>query len=412
MTAAEPGTAGRCECSGRLPGRNGRKVRCPRCRVVTRLGRLLDDSTGAICPALAPLAAALAAEPIAALRWIEKPHVVELLPALARGQVPLTHDGLNAWPKPVAAHHMRHRLVACGVLPAADPVLLDLEAWLCQRLDTLAGDPHEPALRQFAYWHLLPRLRVTAAARPLRSTARQYAMLQFTQAQNFLRWLDEDGIRPAGLTQASIDEWYATRKVHERQHVRGFLLWARANGTLPRRLDIPVMTFGHGTALTQERRLELLGELLATRQLPGPAAAACLLLLYAQPLTRIRRLTVSDLADDDGQMHIRFGDPPAPVPAPLAGLLRQLPRDPRSSWLFPGLLPGQPVSYRTLLEQVRSLGVPLREARVSALRELVIQAPAPVVAGALGFHQTTTARQMAHAGGTWNRYPAVRSPPP
>jgi hypothetical protein len=34
------------------------------------------------------------------------------------------------------------------------------------------------------------------------------------------------------------------------------------------------------------------------------------------------------------------------------------------------------------------------------------QAPAPVVAGALGFHQHATARHVAIAGGTWNRYAA------
>lgn len=55
-------------------------------------------------------------------------------------------------------------------------------------------------------------------------------MLQFTQAQNFLRWLDEHGIRPADLTQARVNAWFTTRKVHERQHVRGFLLWARQTG--------------------------------------------------------------------------------------------------------------------------------------------------------------------------------------
>jgi hypothetical protein len=309
---------------------------------------------------------------------------------------------------------MRHRLIACGILPAADPRLLELEAWFCQRLAALAGDPHEPLLRQFACWHQLPRLRATAAARPLRSTARQYAMLQFTQARNFPHWLDQDGIRPGDITQTRVDTWYATRKVHERQHVRGFLLWGTGSGILPRHLDIPSVTFGSGgTALTQDRRLEFLRRFLAPGQPPDPATvAACLLLLYAQPLTRIHHLTTSDILDDgDGQMRIRFGDPPAPVPDPLAGLLRQLPRDPRSPWLFPGLLPGRPIGYPTLRQQVSGPGLPLREARISALRQLVVQAPAPVIADALGFHQTTTTRQVAHAGGTWNQYPASRVQP-
>jgi hypothetical protein len=54
---------------------------------------------------------------------------------------------------------------------------------------------------------------------------------------------------------------------------------------------------------------------------------------------------------------------------------------------------------------------PVRKARTSALRDLVIQAPAPVVADAPGFHQTTATRQFTAAGGTWSRYAASRRPP-
>ena len=53
--------------------------------------------------------------------------------------------------------------------------------------------------------------------------------------------------------------------------------------------------------------------------------AACLLLLYAQPLSRIVRLTASDITrDDDGQAYLRFGTPPAPVPEPFAAMLAEL----------------------------------------------------------------------------------------
>lgn len=52
----------------------------------------------------------------------------------------------------------------------------------------------------------------------------------------------------------------------------------------------------------------------------------------------------------------------------------------------------------------RDLGLPLRAARISVLRQLVLQVPAPVIADALGFHHTTTTRQHANAGATWSRY--------
>ena len=76
--------------------------------------------------------------------------------------------------------------------------------------------------------------------------------------------------------------------------------------------------------------------------------------------------------------------------------------------MFPGRLPGQPIAYSTLRRRLKTLESPLIEARVSALRQLVLQAPAPVIADALGFHQITATRQHAYVGATWNRYPAHR----
>jgi hypothetical protein len=83
-----------------------------------------------------------------------------------------------------------------------------------------------------------------------------------------------------------------------------------------------------------------------------------------------------------------------------------------SSWLFPGCNAGQPRGYRAVYHALRDASLPMRNARTSALRQLVLQALAPVVADALGFHQTTTTRQLTAASGTWSRYAASRSPGP
>ena len=143
--------------------------------------------------------------------------------------------------------------------------------------------------------------------------------------------------------------------------------------------------------------------------------AGCILLLYAQPVTRIMTITTDDIDDDNGSMVLRLGDPPAPVPEPFATLVRRLlaqrPTGSTSRWLFPGRRPGQPLSYITLSQGLRDLGVPLRLARVAAIRQLALQAPAPVIAEALGFHHTTTHRQTIHAGGIWNRYAAPTGSP-
>jgi hypothetical protein len=77
-------------------------------------------------------------------------------------------------------------------------------------------------------------------------------------------------------------------------------------------------------------------------------------------------------------------------------------------WLFPGQYAGQSLAYATAAKQPRKLGIPLKEARVSVPRQLVLQAPAPALADTLGFHLTSTARQATNAGGTWSRYTSTR----
>ncbi|MFV2085012.1 hypothetical protein [Micromonospora sp. LOL_021] len=411
MSTPPPAELVLCRRCGTIPpGRPGRWPTCDRCRLTIRIAQVLDDGTGRINPSLEPLAAALLAGPRldTARMWLYKPYAAELLSALATGRILLTHDELNRWPHHVAAQHLRHRLIACGVLPTVDRHLADTEVWLHRRLAQLADHPHERLLRQFALWHQLPKLRATAANRPLRSTAKPYATQQFTQAQGFLTWLQDQGIAPAALTQANLDTWYATHRVHQRQRVRGFLTWAIEQGHLPRHLTPHRVVFQPGTTITQQRRLALLRRYVTDDTTPLPTrVAACLLLLYAQPLTRVHRLTTTDLTDNDGELLIRLGDPPTPVPEPFAELLHQLAAiatDSGTTWLFPGKLPGEPVSYTTIYRRLRTLGFPMRDARVSAIRQLVLQAPAPVVADALGFHEKSTARQVGNAGATWSRY--------
>jgi hypothetical protein len=53
---------------------------------------------------------------------------------------------------------------------------------------------------------------------------------------------------------------------------------------------------------------------------------------------------------------------------------------------------------------LRQYGVAVQAGRTAALRQLVLQTPAPVIASMLGFHDTHTAWLVAEAGGTWSRY--------
>ncbi|WP_188301059.1 hypothetical protein [Streptomyces sp. CBMA156] len=58
----------------------------------------------------------------------------------------------------------------------------------------------------------------------------------------------------------------------------------------------------------------------------------------------------------------------------------------------------------SLIDQIRAAGATVQRGRTSAIRQLVLQAPAPVIARALGYHDRTTNRLVTKAGGTWSRY--------
>lgn len=169
---------------------------------------------------------------------------------------------------------------------------------------------------------------------------------------------------------------------------------------------------GNGALLKQHRRLAMLRRVLNDDLLPLRArGAAALVLLYAQPVSRIVRLTIDDVTEDETTITVQLGDPPSPLPEPVAVLMRahiqsrqHLPyvSSRHSQWLFSGRQPGQPMIPVSL--QVHEIGVPPQRGRTSAIRQLVLQAPAPVIAKALGYHDKTATRLVTEAGGTWSRY--------
>lgn len=123
----EPAAEWSCQrCGTAMPKRPGRRPTCARCRAVLRVEEALDDGTGVMNLALAPVATALDGKrPETVLLWLRRPHVRDLLTALATGQLPLTHDGLTSHDRPITARYLRHELMACGILPPVDRRLLD-----------------------------------------------------------------------------------------------------------------------------------------------------------------------------------------------------------------------------------------------------------------------------------------------
>ncbi|MCQ8194324.1 hypothetical protein [Streptomyces rugosispiralis] len=71
-------------------------------------------------------------------------------------------------------------------------------------------------------------------------------------------------------------------------------------------------------ALSEDERLDALGRLLTDAEIPMRLrAAGVIVLLYAQPVSRIVRLSVDDVIRDDDAVLLRLGEPASPVPAPV-----------------------------------------------------------------------------------------------
>jgi hypothetical protein len=402
---------------------------CTRCTLADRLAELLGDETGCIRPELVPLARALTAmdNPLSGLTWLytrgKNGSAAELLRSLGRGEVELTHEAFHVLEPRLAAEHLRDLLISCGVLPAVDKQLCSFERWLVGYLPSISDPERQRLIRRFATWDVLPRIRLNAENGPLTPGSRKYASDQVTHAVGFLTWLDERQQTLRQTSQGDIDAWFAEHKEHDRNCLRSFLRWAAANRLIGRH-ELPKMRITAKAPLTEPQRLALLRKVLTDETGPlRSRVAAAIVLLYAQPLTRIARLTLDDVIRADGEMFLRLGEPATPVPAPVADLIEshiaartnmRTATNPGSRWLLPGRRADQPLQPGYLSELLQKLGVPTSAGRGAALRQHLLEVPAPVIADALGYHYKTTARLSSEAGAGWSRYASgdhTKSPP-
>jgi hypothetical protein len=148
-----------CEQCGQEARRYRRGI-CGRCVLTERLHELLDDGTGSVRAELLPLFDALRQmkRPWGGLTWTGHPHVQYNLRALARGEVPLTHDGLSQLTPWRSVAYLRDLLIETGILPPADRQLLLFQRWLAEKLTAIGDTDHRRLLELFAAWHVQRRL--------------------------------------------------------------------------------------------------------------------------------------------------------------------------------------------------------------------------------------------------------------
>lgn len=117
--------------------------------------------------------------PESIITWKRSAKVQTLLTAVASGQSPLTHEGLDGHRATAgrAADHLRALLVHHGLLPYQDPYLTRFETWIDDKLRPLSAEVAKP-VEHFAKWHHLRRIRDMAtpdktAQRPVHSAKQE-----------------------------------------------------------------------------------------------------------------------------------------------------------------------------------------------------------------------------------------------
>ena len=268
-------------------------------------------------------------------------------------------------------------------------------------------------MHHYATWHVLRRLRHTASAGPIGHYRHQGARRNLRVAAQFLTNLAHRDRTLAACCQGDLDRWMAHATAPNITSLRPFLRWAITARRMPH-LQLPPTNQPLPSPISHQQRLELIRRLHSDDALdPTERVIGLLILLYAQSLDKITRLTIDDITTTDGHMLIRLGNPSAPVPAPFNEIINDYlaarpnlttATNPDSRWLFPGRRAGQPMHPTTIRKRLQRLEIPNLNSRSRALRELLLQAPPAVVAGMLGYAASRAEVIAAEAGGTWQHY--------
>jgi hypothetical protein len=404
-------TCGQCGAEGDFY----RRKTCIRCALRDDLTALMID--GARDPhAMAPIVEALCRveRPASILTWKRSPRVQELLTGLASGDIPLTHQGLDEAGTDKAANHLRSVLEHAGILTARDEPLALFELWLSAKLEAVTEPVVRAPVEQFATWHHLRRLRKISVPGQSTAGAARHSKQEITEAIKFLTWLHSTHQRTlASCQQQDVDEWLASGP-STRRKIRTLLAWAK-KARLNKSVKITHQQPPPCRALTQDQRLAWLRELLdGDSESLSYRVAGILLLLFAQPLTKIAALPTSAITITDHDVRISLGHEPIPLPPPFAHLLASYMHNrphlrtagglATSPWLFPGIRPGRHLQPQELRVRLAQLGIDPLGARNTALQSLVMAMPAPLVAELLGYSYNTAQLHAEIAAQPWARY--------
>lgn len=396
---------------------------CTRCRLRQRINALADHGAEDSVTRLRPYLDALIAspQPHSALLWLRSSNAAEILGAMIAGRLEIRHETLDELEhgRCDATIFLRAALVEHGVLPPRPERLERLRRWVEAELQALPESEDRARVRAYANWKLMRDVTGRAEHDDLNANAAASARARLRSAIELTTWLHQQDRTLADLRQDLLEGWLLEGG-SSRLAIAGFIEWLRKTKVItglhvpraPRPLKL--------NTIQDSKRWALLRRLLDDEALDlRERVAGGLLLLYAQPITKMTQLRREDvILNDDYQVLIALGPEPIPLPAPLATLAIRLRDAPAplattaatttNPWLLPGRKLGQPITPLALSRRLSALGVPAVAARTSALAHLLDTVPPAVLAQLIGMSAHSAERYSAALRTDYSRYVALR----
>ncbi len=393
---------------------------CARCLLHHRLRNLLAGPTGPVPAQLTPLIDEMIStpNPVRLLNWLQKTSCSQLLGHLAASGEPISHATLDALPAGHDESYVRALLVRTNVLPPRQESLDRITPWL-DRLLAERSTRHAQLLRPYVQWELLRRARRqgargrSVAGSGLKIRAEALLILEF------LTWLDSRKLTLATLRQGHVEDWLDAGPAR-RHDLCMFLAWAHRRGLTGAHDVTPVRRSRGSRLLTEDERWAQLRECLHSDALPlRVRVGRALTLLYGLPANQIRNLATADIQQRGTDSYLRLRTSTLFLPPRLADLLAELAvttrdepllptSEPSQQWLFPGNVPGQPMSTPGFSLLMRRHNFHVQPARIAALVALAEKLPAPVLAQLLGISIDTAHKWAAYTQPNWSAYLAAR----
>lgn len=396
-------------------------TRCARCYVEELVTSLLTDpATGGLHPRLVPLHQALTTgrRPQTTYWWLTRPGQVaqDVLSGFASGRLAISHDTFRQLPMDRRHCYLRDLLVSTSILPPWAPAIERIEPWLATILN---GQPpaHGEVLSRFARWHVLRRLRQHERAGTLTSSVVNLGRSNINAAVRLLDWVHARETTISALTQAELEEYLV---VHPgaRFSAMGFLIWLDTSNTntslsvVHRPQQLPEVT------MSDDARWHGVERLLHDTSIASQSRVAGLfLLLFAQPLNKILQMTHDQIHHHpDRRTTVTFDKVPLELPPVVATVVLDHMRGHGSAsyrlgdtqWLFPGRLPGRPITTETVRKVLVDHRIHPRASRSAALFALAGQIPTPVLADLLGITPGNATQWAKLAARDWSNYVATR----